>query len=84
MFSLIYITQHTSCGQHILLSDYRFKSREDLHQNIIPLKLHCSQCWSEIDATHFEVWESEGVKVRETIEATPIDQLKELSIMIRR
>ena len=75
MFSLIYTTIHNTCGQLIQRSDYRFMSREDLKMDIIPLKLHCHKCWSEINATHFEVWESERLGVEKIVDETTIDQL---------
>jgi hypothetical protein len=78
MFQLIYNTKHT-CGELIQLSDYRFKSREDLKLNteIKPLTLRCRNCWLEVDATYFEIWESERLGVKRIIEDTPIDQLNE-------
>ena len=52
-------------------------SRDDLklHPDIKPLKMHCRKCYLEIEATNFEVWESERLGVKKIIEETPIDQL---------
>jgi len=79
MFQLIYNTRHT-CGELIYLSDYRFKSREDLklHPDIKPLEMHCQKCLLETDATYFEVWESEGSGMKKIVEVTPINQLNDV------
>jgi len=80
MFSLIYSTRHTDCGTLVRLSDYRFKTRDDvkLNKDFEPPKLHCPKCWLEIDAAHFELWESVGLGVKKTIDETPIDQLNDV------
>jgi hypothetical protein len=77
MFQIIYSVQHKDCGELTRLSDYRIMSREDLklHPDIKPLKMECRQCILEIDATYFEVWESEGLGMKKIVEVTPIDQL---------
>jgi hypothetical protein len=66
----------------VRLSDYRLKSQEDLklHQNFEPLKLHCPNGLLEINATNFEVWESERLSVKRIVEETSIDQLNEMSM----
>ena len=77
MFSLIYSARHKDCGALTFLSDYRFKSREDLklHPDIKPIKMHCRQCYLEMDATHFEVVESVGLGVKPIVEETEIENL---------
>ncbi len=76
MFSLIYSTRHTSCGQLVRISDYRFQSREDLklHQNFEPLKLHCPKCLLEINATHFEPWEFVRLGMERIADEMPLEQ----------
>jgi hypothetical protein len=77
MFSIIYTVRHKDCGELTLLSDYRIMSLDDLklHPDIKPLKIQCRKCYLEVEATNFEVWESERLGVKNTIEETPIDQL---------
>jgi hypothetical protein len=84
MFTIIYSTRHKECGELSSLSDYRINSRDylKLHPDIKPLKMHCRKCFLEIDATHFEVWESERLGVKKTIEATPINQLNAVCMQL--
>jgi hypothetical protein len=79
MFSIIYSIRHKDCGELSSLSDYRIRSREDIKllPDIKPLKMHCRKCYLEVEPTHFEVWESERLGVKKTIEETPINQLNE-------
>jgi hypothetical protein len=79
MFQIIYSVRHKDCGELSSLSDYRINSREDLklYSDIKPLKMHCRKCYLEVDATHFEVWDSERLGVKRIVEETPIDRLNE-------
>ena len=77
MFSIIYSVRHKACGELTFLSDYRFKSRDDLklHSDIKPLKMRCRICYLEVEATHFELWESVSLGVEKVVKETPVDQL---------
>ena len=78
MFSLIYIARHSTSGQLAQLSDYRITSRADLKKEFEPLKLHCPKCYLELNATHFEIWESVRLGVQRIVDKTNIDDLKEV------
>ena len=80
MFSIIYSVRHKDCGELTFLSDYRVMSRDalKLYPEIKPLKMHCCKCYLELEATHFEVVESEGLGVKNTIEVTTIEQFDEI------
>ena len=77
MFSIIYSVRHKDCGELTFLSDYRVMSRDalKLYPEIKPLKMHCCKCYLEVEATHFEIVESEGLGVKYPVKDTPIDQL---------
>jgi len=79
MFSINYSARHKDCGELTILSDHRFKSRDDLklYPAITPVKMHCRKCYLEMEPTHFEIWESVRLGVEKIVDETPIDRLDE-------
>jgi len=79
MFSINYSARHKECGELTILSDHRFKSRDDLKPfpNVTPVKMHCRMCYLELVPTHFEIWESVRLGVAKIVGETPIDRLDE-------
>jgi hypothetical protein len=75
--SIIYYAIHPPCGNDVRLSEYRIGTRADLkqHEGFQPCKLRCPKCWLEFDATHFEIYESERLRMNRIVGGAEIASL---------